>query len=82
MAKDIQGFEALEQQKNDKYMIGITVMVILLVMTIGEFMLGEVGASSNGWIWVLILIGVFKAYMVVREYMHIGRVFSPDEEEH
>jgi heme/copper-type cytochrome/quinol oxidase subunit 4 len=72
-------YDELMAKKNEKYMIGITIAIILFVFTIGEFMLGEVGANSNGWIWVLALIAILKTSMVLREYMHIGHVFKPEE---
>jgi hypothetical protein len=68
-------------KKKDKYMIGVTVMIILLVLTLGEYMLGVVGATTGSWIFVLLLIATLKAYMVAREYMHISKVFVPQEEE-
>jgi heme/copper-type cytochrome/quinol oxidase subunit 4 len=72
-------YDELMAKKNEKYMIGVTVAIILFVFTIGEFMLGEVGANTNGWIWVLMLIAILKTFMVLREYMHIARVFRPEE---
>lgn len=74
-------YDAMMAKKNEKYMIGVTVMIILLVLTVGEFMLGEVGANTGSWIMVLLLIAILKAYMVAREYMHIRRVFVSDDEE-
>ncbi len=74
-------YEEMMEKKNERYMIGLTVMIILLVLTVGEFMLGEVGANTGTWILVLLLIAILKAYMVAREYMHIRRVFVSDEEE-
>lgn len=74
-------YDAMIAKKNEKYMIGVTVMIILLVLTVGEFMLGEVGANTGSWIMVLLLIAILKAYMVAREYMHIRRVFVSDDEE-
>jgi heme/copper-type cytochrome/quinol oxidase subunit 4 len=74
-------YDAMMAKKNEKYMIGVTVMIILLVLTVGEFMLGEVGANTGSWIMVLLLIALLKAFMVAREYMHIRRVFVSDEEE-
>lgn len=82
MADEKSAYEELMQKKNEKYMIGLTIMIILLVLTVGEFMLGEVGANTGGWISVLLLIAILKAYMVLREYMHIRRVFISDDEEH
>jgi heme/copper-type cytochrome/quinol oxidase subunit 4 len=82
MAEETTTYDKLMQKKNEKYMIGVTVAIILFVMTIGEFMLAEVGANTETWITVLLLIAILKAFLVVREYMHIGRVFRAEEEEH
>lgn len=73
-------YDELMAKKSEKYMIGITVAIILFVFTIGEFMLGEVGANTGSWIWILALIAIFKSFMVLREYMHIGRVFRSEED--
>lgn len=73
-------YDQLMAKKNEKYSIGITVAIILFVFTLGEFMLGEVGANTESWIWVLALIAILKTFMVLREYMHIGRVFRPEED--
>lgn len=75
-------YDALMQKKNERLLIGLTIIIILFVLTIGEFMLGEVGANTGGWRWVFILIAVTKSFMVVREYMHVRRVFAPAGEEH
>jgi heme/copper-type cytochrome/quinol oxidase subunit 4 len=81
MADEEKTYEELMQKKNEKYMIGLTIAIILFVLTVGEFMLAEVGATYGSWIWVLLLVAILKASMVVREYMHIGKVFAPEEEE-
>jgi hypothetical protein len=74
-------YEDLMAKKKDKYMIGVTVMIILFVLTLGEYMLGAVGADTGSWIAVLLLIATLKAFMVAREYMHISRVFVAQEDE-
>ena len=68
-----------EEKKKEAYRIGMGVMLLLAVFTIGEFWLGWV---ANGWWTILLGIASFKAFFVVRDYMHIGRVFSGDEEGH
>jgi TM2 domain-containing membrane protein YozV len=73
-------YDQLMAKKNEKYLIGITVAIILFVFTLGEFMLGEVGANTDTWIWVLALIAILKSFMVLREYMHISRVFRSEED--
>lgn len=82
MADEKSTYEQLMKKKNEKYMIGVTIAILLFVLTVGEFMLAEVGATYGSWIVVLLLIAILKASMVVREYMHIGKVFGTQEEEH
>lgn len=82
MADEKATYEQLMKKKNEKYMIGVTIAIVLFVLTVGEFMLGEVGATYGSWIMVLLLVAILKAAMVVREYMHIGKVFGTQEEEH
>jgi hypothetical protein len=59
------------------YEKGLMVFVWLAVLTIGElwFALMEIP-----WWSILILILLIKAVLVVRDYMHIGRLFSGEEE--
>jgi hypothetical protein len=72
MEKDI------EQRKKQAYGIGLSVFILLGFLTIGEFFLGSIAAT---W-WVPLLgVAVLKAFFVVREYMHIGRLFVSVEEE-
>jgi Prokaryotic Cytochrome C oxidase subunit IV len=69
----------LENRKYEMYRIGLTVMILLVVLTIGEYALGAVGAN---WTSVFIAIALFKACGVIRDYMHIGKLFSSEEEYH
>ena len=56
---------------------GVFILMLLAVLTVGEFALAYIGAS---WWSVLILIALLKAFLVVRDYMHIGRIFGGQEE--
>jgi caa(3)-type oxidase subunit IV len=69
----------LEQSKHksEKYKTGIIVFVILAVLTAAEFFTSQLG----NWVLVLIVIALLKAVLVVRDYMHIGKVFYGEEEE-
>lgn len=72
MEKDV------ELRKKQAYGIGLSVFILLGFLTIGEFFLGSIAAT---W-WVPLLgVAVLKAFFVVRDYMHIGRLFSTVEEE-
>lgn len=67
-----------EDKKHEAYMVGIGVMLLLGGLTIGEFFLG---AYASAWALPILIVAVIKAFFVVRDYMHIGRVFAGDDEE-
>ena len=69
----------MERKRSEAYRIGLGVIILLGVLTIGEYL---VGVLSFGWVVPLIGIAILKAFFVVRDYMHIGRVFVSDEEVH
>lgn len=73
----MENTEKFLEKRSEKYAIGMTVFIILVVLTIGEFLLVEVGAN---WVNILLLTASVKAFLVVREFMHIGRLFQSDEE--
>ena len=54
-------------------------MILLALMTIGEYF---VGAVASAWWAPLLGIALLKAFLIVRDYMHVGRVFASDEENH
>jgi hypothetical protein len=66
-----------EEKKQQAYRIGLVIMILLITFTIGEFFIGVVAPL---WWAPLLGIGIFKAYFIVRDYMHIGRVFAAEEE--
>jgi hypothetical protein len=55
------------------------VIILLAFMTLGEYLLG---VFAFAWWTPLIAIAILKAFFVVRDYMHIGRLFASDEEAH
>ena len=59
-----------------QYSKGITVLILLAVMTIGEYF---IGAVASIWWAPLLAIATLKAFFIVRDYMHIGRLFATDE---
>ena len=67
-----------EEKKHQAYLVGIGVMILLTGLTIGEYFMG---AYANAWALPILLVAAIKAFFVVRDYMHVGRVFSGDEEE-
>ncbi len=66
-----------EEKKKQAFRIGMTVLILLMFLTIGEFL---IGSFVVGWSGVLIAIALIKTFFVVRDYMHIGRLFSAEEE--
>ena len=66
----------LEPHKSGLYKAGIIVLLILAVFTAIEFGVSQLG----NWIAVLVVISLLKAFLVVRDYMHIGKLFSGEEE--
>jgi heme/copper-type cytochrome/quinol oxidase subunit 4 len=67
-----------EDKKHQAYLVGIGVMILLTGLTIGEYFMG---AYASAWALPILLVAAIKAFFVVRDYMHVGRVFSGDEEE-
>lgn len=56
---------------------GVWVALMLGILTFGEFL---VGVIAPPWGMLLMVVAAFKAFFVITEYMHIGRLFSSDEE--
>ena len=65
------------KKKNEKFNLGVTILILLAALTIGEFLIASVGKDIA---MVLMLIALLKAGLVIRDYMHIGRLFSGEEE--
>jgi hypothetical protein len=71
----------MEEQKQHAMKTGTTVIVLLLAFTAIEFF---IGAYLKLW-WaavILLMIGTLKSFFVIRDYMHIGRLFAGSEETH
>jgi hypothetical protein len=66
-----------ENKKKEQYAIGIAVLILLGLLTIGEFFVGSVAST---WWAPLLGVALIKAFFVVRDYMHIGEVFTVEEE--
>jgi hypothetical protein len=61
------------------FQVGLAVFILLIFLTIGEFFIGSI---AHLWAWPLWGISILKAVMIVRDYMHLPRLFSPEEEVH
>ena len=68
-----------EEKKKQAYRNGLVVLILLATFTIGEFF---IGAVASYWWAVLLGIALLKAFFIVRDYMHIGRLFASEEEVH
>jgi hypothetical protein len=68
---------ALEEKKKEAFRLGAGVMFLLAVFTFGEYWLGSV---ASVWYVPLLAIAVIKAFLVVRDYMHLPRLFAGEEE--
>jgi len=67
----------MEAKKTSANRIGITVLILLVMLTIGEFL---IGAFTEGLWTALLIIALIKAFFVVRDYMHISRLFISEQE--
>jgi hypothetical protein len=56
---------------------GVWVVVMLAVLTFGEYL---VGVIAPPWGSLLLGVAAFKAFFVIKDFMHIGRLFSSGEE--
>lgn len=61
------------------YRIGTGVFILLAVLTIAEYLVGSVAPL---WWPPLIAIGLIKAFFIIRDYMHLPRLFAGEEEGH
>ena len=66
----------MDDKKNMAYRVGWTVLLLLGILTIGEFF---IGAIASAWWAPLLAVAVLKAFFILRDYMHIGRLFAEDE---
>ena len=69
----------LEESKKKALSIGLVVLMMLGVLTVGEFMIGSVAST---WFAPILLVALIKAFFIIRDYMHLSRVFEGDEEVH
>lgn len=65
----------MEEKKKEKFAWGVTIMVLLGALTLGEYLIAIVGKNVGT---VLMLVALFKAVLVIRDYMHVGKLFRMD----
>ena len=69
-----------EEKRKSDFNVSSVVLILLVAATIGEFFMG---LFAYNWAMPLLGVAILKAFFVVRDYMHIGKVFAGDEaEEH
>lgn len=69
--------EKMVTKKKEAYRKGLAVMILLFFLTAGEYWVGSI---AYAW-WTIILgIALLKAFFVVRDYMHVGRLFAAEED--
>jgi hypothetical protein len=68
-----------DEKKRMAYRIGVAVLILLAVVTIGEYLIGSI---AIGWTAPLFAIGLLKAFLIIRDYMHVSRLFGGEEESH
>lgn len=66
-----------EKKKKAAYEKGLIVLVWLAVLSIGELWFALMDIP---WWSILVVIALIKAILVIRDYMHVGRLFSGEEE--
>jgi hypothetical protein len=69
--------DVMETEKKEAYRRGVAVIILLAFLTISEYWIGTV---AYYWWAAIIGIALLKSFFVVRDYMHIGRLFAADEE--
>ena len=65
------------KKKKAAYEKGIIILVWLAVLSIAELWFALMDLP---WWSILVVIALIKAVLVVRDYMHIGRLFYGEEE--
>jgi hypothetical protein len=71
--------ENKSKTKAEAFQIGLTVLILLGSLTVGEYFLGSIAPVWAAPLWGIALI---KAFFIVREYMHLSRLFAEGEEVH
>lgn len=67
----------MDEKKKQAFQKGIAVFILLVSLSLGEFLMG---VYASVWWAPILAVAFLKAFFVVRDYMHIGRVFGLEEE--
>jgi len=79
MAKEKSENTGMEELRKKALTAGLWVLLMLGVFTVGEYLIAVIAPP---WTLLLFIAAIFKAYYVIKEYMHIGRLFAGEEESH
>jgi len=75
--------EAQQDPEEDALTLGLRsgmyVFMMLGVLTLGEFLVASIASSWTLFLWI---VALWKVFLVVKNYMHVGVLFAPDEEAH
>ncbi len=63
---------------NEFFRVGTAVFILLIFLTVGEF---AIGSTAPAWTAPLFFVALIKAFFIMRDYMHLPRLFSGDEGE-
>jgi len=66
----------MQENKKQVYKLGVTVLVVLAVLTAIEF---AIAITNGSWGWILYLLATLKAWFVIQHYMHLPRLFKEEE---
>ncbi len=66
----------MDEMKKQEYNKGLVILALLAMLTIGEYFIGLV---ASAWWAPLLAVALLKAFLIMRDYMHIGRLFAGEE---
>ncbi|MBT3336296.1 MAG: cytochrome C oxidase subunit IV family protein [Anaerolineae bacterium] len=66
----------MEDKKKQALKFGVTVFIMLAVLTLGEYWVAIAGGQ---WWYILVGIALLKAWFVIQHYMHLPRLFNEEE---
>ncbi len=67
----------MDDKKKAAYRTGVIVFLILAALTAGEFYLASVSGAVTG----LLIIGLIKAALIIRFFMHVNRLWAEEGHE-
>ena len=76
MANDKNSSDNSGDARKKALRAGGIVLFLLAILTLGEFL---VAVIAPPWTFVLWIVAFWKTFYVVKDYMHIGRLFSEEE---